>query len=69
MKGITAKGKGGHGLVQLTAYYSFVENYKREGVERDKAREIHSGLSHKALEYVAKEFTFHTKRALAMFKS
>lgn len=38
-------------------------------MERDKARETHSGLSNKALEYVAKEFILLTKRALAMFKS
>lgn len=38
-------------------------------VERDKAREIHSGLSNKGLEYLAKEFTFYTKRGLEVFKS
>lgn len=34
------------------------------GVVRDETREIHSGLSNKALEYLAKEFTFYPKRVL-----
>ena len=35
---------------------------------RDKAREIHSSLCNKALEYLTKEFTFYPKRASEMFK-
>ena len=68
MQGITAKGKRGHGLVQLTAQFGSVRNYKGQSVGRDKAREIHSSLCNKALEYLTKEFTFYPKRASEMFK-
>lgn len=33
-------------------------------VVRDETRGVHSGLSNKALEYLAKEFTFYPKRVL-----
>lgn len=68
MKGITAKGKSRHGLVQLTAQCSFVGNDEGRGVERDQVRERHSGLSNKALEYLAKKFPLSPKRALDVFK-
>lgn len=37
-------------------------------MEKDRVREIHSGLSNKALEYLAKKFPFSPKRALDVFK-
>lgn len=69
VKGITAKGKRGQGLVWGTMQHSFLKIKKMWDMVRYEVLEMHSDLSNKGLGHFAEEFTLYPERALEISKA
>lgn len=68
LKGITAKGKKEHGLVQGTAQHVLLDIARVWGVVGDEAKGNTQWPEQQALGYLAKEYTFYTERTLEVFR-